>query len=232
MPAKWVLIGEGTLALLAAGALALPVKLWRTGQVPLPDLAYSAAPDRSVKPLRVWVDADAACGTGQHRDPDDCLALLSLATDSGIGIAGVSTVLGNAPVSETDAVMRSLVQELGNDTLGTAAAPLPVFKGCGAPAPRCLDDGGSLAAQEALRRALHEGALDIVALWPWRHGSATTPCCLGSVASRRCWWPSWQMGLRQRVRQRQPLPRRSTVTECTSMPARCFPNPQRTAEKR
>lgn len=164
--AKWSLVALSIIALLVTGALALPVKLWRTGQVSLPELVYSAAPHGAAKPVRVWIDADAACGTGKHRDPDDCLALLSLASASDIDIAGISTVFGNASVSETDRVMRALVQELDADTRRSTTATLPVFKGCGAAAPRCLDDGGSLAAQAALRRALQSGTLDVVALGP------------------------------------------------------------------
>jgi purine nucleosidase len=163
---KWSLLAVSVIALLVTGALALPVKLWRTGQVALPELVYSAAPHRAAKPARVWVDADAACGTGRHRDPDDCLALLSLATASDIDIAGISTVFGNAPVPETDRVMRALVHELAADTRRNTAATVPVFKGCGAAAPRCLDDGGSLAGQAALRQALQSGTLDVVALGP------------------------------------------------------------------
>ena len=62
--------------------------------------------------------------------------------------------------------MRALVQELDADTRRTHSKTLRVFKGCGAAAPRCLDAGGSLAAQAALRRALQSGALDVVALGP------------------------------------------------------------------
>jgi purine nucleosidase len=164
--AKWSLLAVSSLVVLVTAALALPVELWRTGQVPLPELVYSAAPHRAAKAIRVWIDADAACGTGPHRDPDDCLALLSLATASEIDIVGISTVFGNAPVAETDRVMRALVQRLHADTRRSISAPLPVFKGCGKAAPRCLDDGGSLAAQAALRRALQGGPLDLVALGP------------------------------------------------------------------
>lgn len=169
---KWALISVSVIALLLTVALALPVRLWRTGEVSLPQLVYSADPHDAARPVRVWIDADAACGTGKHRDPDDCLALLSLATAGDIDIVGISTVFGNAPVSETDAVMRALVQQLHADTRRSTAATLSVFKGCGAAAPRCLDDGGSLAAQAALQRALQSGPLDLVALGPLTHLAA------------------------------------------------------------
>lgn len=81
---KWALIAAGIIALLVTGALALPVSLWRTGEVSLPELVYSPSSRGAAQLARIWIDADAACGTGQHRDPDDCLALLSLATASNI----------------------------------------------------------------------------------------------------------------------------------------------------
>ncbi len=77
---KWALIAIGVIALLAMAALAVPVKLWSTGEVPQPELRYSLPPRDAVKPARVWINADAACGTGKRRDPGDCLALLSLAS--------------------------------------------------------------------------------------------------------------------------------------------------------
>ncbi len=163
---RWLLFAIGIIVLLVTGALAVPVRLWRTGEVPLPALGYTAAPHDAARPGRIWIDADAACGKGQHSDPDDCLAMLSLATAADIDIVGISTVFGNASVSETDQVMRTLVHKLHADTRPPSAAPLPVFKGCGAAAPRCLDDGGSLAGQIALRQALHIGRLDLVALGP------------------------------------------------------------------
>jgi len=86
----------------------VPVQLWRTGEVPQPELQHSPPERVTAKTMRVWIDADAACGTGKRRDPDDCLALLALASAKHIDIAGISTVFGNAPVSEADQVMRAL----------------------------------------------------------------------------------------------------------------------------
>ena len=159
---KWALGLIGVTALLVIVVLALPVQQWRTGEVPQPELQYAPTPINAVKASRVWIDADAACGTGKHRDPDDCLALLSLAGTPGIDIAGISTVFGNAPISETDAVMRALTGELGP----RAGRSLPVFKGCAAAAQKCLEADGSIDAQTALQQALRAGALDYVALGP------------------------------------------------------------------
>ena len=166
---KWALSVLGIVAMLIMVTLAVPVKVWRTGEVPLPALQHLPSASDTVKPTRAWVDTDAACGTGKRRDPDDCLALLSLAGSAHIHIAGISTVFGNAPVMEADRVVRTLVQTMASGSGRSASAPAtawPVFKGCGAAAPKCLDDGGSLDAQVALRQALQQGSLDVVALGP------------------------------------------------------------------
>lgn len=152
----------GCVVVLVVASLALPVVEWRTGETPQPLLHYLPAAPRAVNADRIWVDADAACGTGKHRDPDDCLALLSLVAAKNLQIFGISTVFGNAPVSETDAVMRALVGEIARQ----GGPALRVFLGCGAAAGRCLESGGSRAAQAALVQALQGGALDYVALGP------------------------------------------------------------------
>ena len=169
---KWTLIVIGVITLLVMAALAVPLPLWRSGEVPQPDLLYLPSARDTVRPARVWIDADAACGTGKRRDPDDCLALLSLASATHIDIAGISTVFGNLPVSQADQVMRALVQELGSYGGRPVSASLPVFKGCGAAAPKCLENGGSLDAQAALRQALQRGPLDVVALGPLTNQAA------------------------------------------------------------
>lgn len=150
------------LGVLVAGILAFPITLWRTGETPLPALRYLPVAAHTTQADRLWLDADPACGTGQRRDPDDCLALLSLVAAKHLNIVGISTVFGNAPVSETDAVMRALVAEIRLQ----GGPALPVFLGCGAPTGRCLESGGSSAAQVALVEALHAGSLDYVALGP------------------------------------------------------------------
>ena len=93
-------IGIGIGALLVIAALTVPVPSWRTGPVTQPKLRHSPPTHHAVKPARVWIDADAACGTGKRRDPDDCPALRLLANAAHIDITGISTVFGHAPVSE------------------------------------------------------------------------------------------------------------------------------------
>ncbi len=150
------------LAILVIVVLAMPIPQWRTGEVPQPALLYAPKPRTPDGATRVWIDADAACGTGRHRDPDDCIALLSTVSAPRIEIVGISTTYGNAPVSVTDGVMRELVHQLSPNTDHV----LPVFRGCGAAAQRCLDDNGSIGAQAALRQALQAGAMDYLALGP------------------------------------------------------------------
>jgi hypothetical protein len=97
--AKWVLIVFSVLALLVAAALAMPVQLWRTGEVPRPELQHSPPSQDTSKTARIWIDANAACVTGKRRDPHDCLALLALASARHSDIAGISTVFGNESVT-------------------------------------------------------------------------------------------------------------------------------------
>lgn len=163
---KWALFVIGIIALLVMVALAVPVTQWRTGEVLQPQLHHLPPAPNTVRPTRVWIDADAACGTGKRRDPDDCLALLSLASAPHVDIAGISTVFGNAPVSVSDQVMRTLVRELSADLDRRSSAAFPVFRGCGAAASACLEEGGSLNAQFALREALQNDTLVVVAMGP------------------------------------------------------------------
>ena len=169
-PWAWrALVAVGVLGLLVISVLAWPLAAWRTGETPSPELSYlpQALPTTAdaTEPAaidRVWVDADAACGTGRRRDPDDCLALLSLSFAKDLTVVGISTVFGNAPLAETDAVMRALVHEIGP----RGGQLWPVFTGCGAVAQGCLNHGGSRAAQEGLAAALQAGAMDVLALGP------------------------------------------------------------------
>src|SRR5688572_307111 len=84
-------------AAVAAGvtlSLMLPVEAWRTGE-PRQRLPPLSPAEPLLRPgVRVWVDTDAACGTGRRTDPDDRLALLLLGR-SRAELAGISTVFGN-----------------------------------------------------------------------------------------------------------------------------------------
>jgi purine nucleosidase len=152
----------GTALLLLS--FALPVPEWRTGEQAAPALEYRG----DVLPLlrlgeRIWIDTDAACGTGPYRDPDDCVALLALLRRHRGRIAGISTVFGNAPIEVTDATTRSVV-----DALGVREAVDPVWRGCGDALDACVRDGAHPPpALDAIASVLRERRpLTFVALGP------------------------------------------------------------------
>lgn len=135
-------------ALIAAAlvlTLAIPYGPWRTGRMELEPLAPLPAQAAPPPAKRLWIDTDAACGHGPRTDPDDCLALLALIQGAGKRIAGISTVAGNAPLEITDRTTRALVEQFPKHAI-------PVHTGS--------------AAQGALRVALEDGQLTLVALGP------------------------------------------------------------------
>lgn len=146
------------LVMLAAITLALPVRIWRTGEQPLPPLRFEGREAVPAPARRVWIDTDAACGHGARADPDDCLALVLLARRPDLQISGISTVFGNAPRETVDWTVRSLARELAAET-GRAIRVHP-----GAADVRA--GASSSPAQTALEAALEEGPLTILALGP------------------------------------------------------------------
>lgn len=145
-------------------SLALPVQVWRTGELEAAPLASEPATAFSPSPVRVWIDTDAACGHGPRTDPDDCLAILLLAQDQRIEVVGVSTVFGNAPLGETDRTTRALMVELA---AGDWRSP-PVYRGSSERLPPRESPATtpSNEAHEMLRRALAQEPLTILALGP------------------------------------------------------------------
>jgi inosine-uridine nucleoside N-ribohydrolase len=106
--------------------------------------------DRSASLQRVWIDTDAACGVPGRVDPDDCFALAYLMTRPDIEIVGVSTVFGNAPLTETDRVTREIIGDKA-----------PVYRGA-------VEAGGleQTDASRAIAAALECGPITILALGP------------------------------------------------------------------
>ncbi len=143
-------------------SLTLPVRAWRTGEPLTAPLALAPGRLPGPAPTRVWIDTDAACGHSRRTDPDDCLALLLLAQARGVNVVGISTVFGNAPLAVTDSTTRTFAAIIRANGL---QAP-PVYRG----ASVALDEGPAradgIAARDALRRALADGPLVIVALGP------------------------------------------------------------------
>ncbi len=138
----------------------------------MPPLALDQQiPHRS--PARIWVDTDAACGFGERTDADDCLALLLLAR-TGLEVAGVSTVHGNAPLADTDRITRELVEKLEAD----GAVWPAVHRGRSMPGPA----SEPTAAATALQIALTKEPLLILALGPLTNVAA-------ALAERPALWP-------------------------------------------
>ena len=158
-PVRRALIGLATLAALALLTLALPVPAWRTGRGGIEPIALAPAGAYAATGSRVWIDTDAACGAGRRTDPDDCLALLALLRADGLRIAGISTVFGNAPLDVTDRTARELTRRLAGEGMQVPA----VRRGLAAAIDR---DPAATPAQAALRAALAEAPLVIVALGP------------------------------------------------------------------
>src|SRR5690242_16479893 len=105
-------IALAVVATLLVATFGVPFSTWRTGELKLPPLAFLPSEALPKALARIWIDTDAACGTSDTTDPDDCLALLALARAPGIRIAGISTVFGNAPLDTTDATTRTIAQLL------------------------------------------------------------------------------------------------------------------------
>jgi purine nucleosidase len=158
--ARYALVALLSLVVLLAVTLASPIETWRTGRDEVEPLSLAPPGAHAIDPQRVWVDTDAACGAGRMTDPDDCLALLALLKAQDVDVVGVSTVFGNAPLDVTDPTTRDLTSRL-------AAAGFrlpPVHRGRASPAS--AGDTAPTPAERAIRDALAEAPMVIVALGP------------------------------------------------------------------
>ena len=146
---------------LGVAILAVPVASWRTGELPAPPLSLIAGGPVVAMSNRVWIDTDAACGHTERTDPDDCFALMLLIRSRELKLAGISTVHGNATIDTTDRVTRELVAILATEGWEVPKVHLG--------SDRANADAVSVAAapaHAALRQALEEGPLTIIALGP------------------------------------------------------------------
>ena len=89
----------------------------------MPALTLRPGGSLAALPNRVWIDTDAACGTGPRVHPDDGLAALALREDAWIHMISDVTVLGNAPAQTTQRVTGALVQRID----GHRAKPVRAF---------------------------------------------------------------------------------------------------------
>lgn len=114
-------------------SLMLPVKVWRTGELPTEPLQLHPAKPFAISPLRVWIDTDAACGQDRRTDPDDCFAILLLTQQKAVEVVGVSTVFGNAPLADTDRITRALMATIAGDrpsiSVYRGASTAPITQG-------------------------------------------------------------------------------------------------------
>lgn len=139
--------------------LATPVQLWRTGRRDTQPLDLIIGGPLLLQSNRLWIDTDAACGATPMTDPDDCFAIAWL-VENGRDIVGISTSFGNANgdvVFGTTEVLAAKIAEGGHGVI-------PVWRGWAAP----VADAQSAAppSRAALRTALEEGPLTILALGP------------------------------------------------------------------
>lgn len=149
------------LAAIIVAVLALPVAEWRTGRNNIALLSLAPAGLHVVTANRVWVDTDAACGASRTTDPDDCLALLALLKAPNFRVVGISTIYGNASIEVTYRTTRQLVGQLASEGFQTP----PVYRGLAANKTSVGSDV-SIPAEHALRDALAESPMVIVALGP------------------------------------------------------------------
>lgn len=149
------------MVVLALLTFAIPIRTWRTGELPAPALTIVRGGPTVSTSSRLWIDTDAACGNGRTTDPDDCFALLLLVRASGATIVGVSTVHGNATLRITDSTTRALMAVLERD----GARPQTVHRGSADPI-QGDDSVLSVPAHAALQDALAAGKLTLVTLGP------------------------------------------------------------------
>ncbi len=98
-------------------------------------------------PVPVWIDTDAACGTGAWEDVDDCWALVAALRSPELDLRGVSTIFGNVKGATALEVTRELIGRFGGER------PPPVFRGAGAPLKELVEPPPAVAAMAAALRA-------------------------------------------------------------------------------
>jgi purine nucleosidase len=107
----------------------------------------------------IWIDTDAACGATPHTDPDDCLAIVWLASRRQ-NIVGISSSFGNARGDVVEHTIDALVSKISKDGL----ALIPIWRGSAG--PLSTSDFQAQPAHMGLRAELERGPLTILALGP------------------------------------------------------------------
>lgn len=132
---------------------------WKTGRVSSDPLDLVNGGPEVARPGRLWIDTDAACGVTPGTDPDDCLAIVWLAS-RGFDIIGISTSFGNASGGIVEQTVKSLVAKMTQNGMPT----VPVWKGLAG--PQSSGEGITEPGVTELRVALKSGPLTILAIGP------------------------------------------------------------------
>ncbi len=140
-------------------SLALPLPVWRTGRLQVPPLNFVSGEQLVSRSSRIWIDTDAACGATATTDPDDCLAIVWLAAHEP-NIVGISSSYGNA----SSAVVERTTEALAAIIASSGLPQIPVWRGAAGPLTRSAE--AISPAHAALRAALEQGPLTILALGP------------------------------------------------------------------
>lgn len=133
-------------------------RLWQTGRSTVAPLDLIAGGPVVAPVGRIWIDTDAACGAAPRTDPDDCLAIVWLVA-RGADVVGISTSFGNASGEVVANTVAGLARAMAQDGM---AVP-PVFVGHQSP---LLETSSVSPGAAALRDALHDGPLTVLALGP------------------------------------------------------------------
>jgi purine nucleosidase len=140
-------------------SLVIPLQVWWTGRLETPPLDLVSGGQLMSRSSRIWIDSDAACGTTPTTDPDDCLAILWLASNDP-NILGISSSYGNANADVVERTTEALVA-----TMGSSGLPrIPVWRG--AAGPLANSGNATQPAHAALRAELEQSPLTTLALGP------------------------------------------------------------------
>ena len=145
----------------------------------MPALTLRPGGSLAALPNRVWIDTDAACGTGPRVHPDDGLAALALREDARIHMISDVTVFGNAPAQTTQRVTGALVQRIN----GHRAKPVRAFGESAAASsdtPTPIEDAAHRIMAPSRHRAIAPSRHRVIA--SLRHRAiASSPYSVGVV---------------------------------------------------
>ena len=107
--------------------------------------------------MRLIIDTDIALGAvhdGRPRDVDDAYAVVASMNNAAIDLLGITTVFGNAPLSDTDAIAREVVAMKGSGVPVATGAAGPISTG--GPA---TNDAVEFMAETLKTRSAHIAAI-------------------------------------------------------------------------